>query len=248
MRTSAFVLCGCVAFLGATRAFAGGEPAPATLPADAQIDIAVQPPEPKVEGPPREQDLRDSGPEPTSLGEAAPPPPRPRRKGLVLESTVGVLGFAGQFRHVAPPAYLTHMLVGYELLSWLMLFGEAEIAFTDTSESEDASHARAFPLWGFGGGARASVHTGRIALFLQADVGALTAYVPHDALTYLGFRGAESLGAEFGGRVGIDWYQRDRHLALTAQGGPRVAQGFKFAASADLPLMWDVTAGLRYTF
>ena len=53
----------------------------------------------------------DVGPE----GLAEAPPPRPRRKGLVLESTLGVLGFAGQFRHVAPPAYWLHAQLGYEV-------------------------------------------------------------------------------------------------------------------------------------
>jgi hypothetical protein len=177
------------------------------------------------------------------------PPPRPRHHGLVLESTIGVLGFAGQFRHVAPPAYWMHIQLGYEALSWLMLFVESELAFTDTSESEDASHSRAFPLWGLGGGVRASAHLSvPVAAFVQADVGALTAYVPHGALAYLGFRDAESLGAQFGGRVGVEWYAKDRHLALCAQGGPRIAQGFSKFASSGLPLMWDTAAGLRYTF
>jgi hypothetical protein len=248
VRRLAFALSGCVALLRATPAVAQGQPS-ATLPADAQIDISVRPPEPGATPGSREDDSGNTGPEPASLGEAPPPPLPPRHKGLVLESTLGVLGFVGKFRHVAPPAYWTHGLLGYEILSWLMVFGEGELAFTDTGESQDPSHARAFPLWGFGGGARATVHLGGVGLFLQGDVGALTADVPHDALTYLGFPGAGTLGAEYGGRVGIEWYQRDRHLALIAQGGPRIAQGFsKFGSSADLPLMWDAAGGLRYTF
>lgn len=234
------------------RSVAQAQTQPSVLPVDTQIEIAPQAPEPKVQEPPRKEDAEDdaqkSGPEPASLGEAPPPPPRPRHKGVVLESTAGVLGFAGQFRHVAPPAYFTHILLGYEPFSWFMLFGEAELAFTDTSESQDPSHSRAFPMWGIGGGARATVHSALFAFFFQADIGALTAYVPHDALAYMGFRGAESLGAVFGGRVGAEWYQRDRHFALTLQGGPRIAQGFSRFASSDLPLMWDVAGGLRYTF
>jgi hypothetical protein len=226
-----------------TRAFAQGDPQSSALPADAHIEISTQPPEAKT----RHDEPGLAGSETTNLDESLPP--RPRHKGLVLESTLGVLGFAGQFRHLAPPAYWMHAQLGYELLSWFMLFGEGELAFTNTSESEDASRSRAFPMWGIGGGARASVHfSERVATFVQADVGALTAYVPHDALAYLGFRGAESLGAQFGGRVGVEWYQKDHHLALCAQGGSRIAQGFSKSLDSTLPLMWDAAIGLRYTF
>jgi hypothetical protein len=169
---------------------------------------------------------------------------------LVLESTVGVLGFAGKFRNVAPPAYWMHTQLGFELFSWLMLFGEAELALTDTSESQDPSQSYAFPMWGFGGGARVGMRVKDFGGFVQADVGALAASVPHNALANLGFRKAESLGAQFGGRVGFEWYQKDRHFALCAQGGVRDAQGFsrEYAAGSDVALMWDAAGGLRYTF
>jgi hypothetical protein len=259
VRSPAFALACCIAVFGASPAFAQAPPGEATLSPDAQIEIAPEPPQPKSpgegakassEGTDPGADLRaDLGP-----GEAAPPPLRPRHRGLVLESTLGILGFAGQFRHVAPPAYWMHAQLGYELLAWLMLFGEAELALTDTSESQDASQSRAFPLWGLGGGGRASIRVKDFGAFVQGDIGALMANVPHGALGYLGFKSAESFGVQVGGRVGVEWYQKDRHLALTAQGGPRIAQGFaKSAASGngapkDLPVMWDTSVGLRYTF
>jgi hypothetical protein len=250
VRTSGFVLCCIIGVLLPAFALAQDRP----LQRERQSEVAAEPPG---------IDVREKGsePEPTPdvgdeelsarprLGEAPVPPQRPRHKGLVLESTLGVLGFAGQFRHLAPPGSFIHAQLGYEILQWLMLFGEAELAFTDTSESQNASQSRAFALWGFGGGARAGVHVGNLGGFVQGDVGALAAQVPHDLLAYLGFREAERLSTQFGARVGVEWYQRDRHFALTVQGGPRVAEGFsKFAAASDLPLMWDVAAGLRYTF
>src|SRR5580658_878255 len=51
---------------------------------------------------------------------------RPRRPGLVLESTLGVLGFAGNFRHVAPPAYWVRGQLGYEVTRGLMLYVDGE--------------------------------------------------------------------------------------------------------------------------
>ena len=60
---------------------------------------------------------------------------RPRRPGLVLESTLGVLGFGGQFRHVAPPGFWMHMQLGYELFNWLMVFASGELTFTSSDHS-----------------------------------------------------------------------------------------------------------------
>jgi hypothetical protein len=214
------------------------QPAP-----DAQIQIATTPPEGKT----TEEAVQSPGMEAENAGEA--PPPRPRKKGLVLESTMGMLAFAGQFRHVAPPAFWMHMQLGYEVLRWLMVFGEGELGYTDSSVSEDESHAMAFPVWGFGGGLRGTVHASdRVAFFGQLDVGALTAYVPHNALAVLGFRGAESLNVQFGGRLGVEWYQVDRHFALSLEAGLRDATGFAKFSANDTPLMWDASAGIRYTF
>src|SRR5262249_1681404 len=142
------------------------------------------------------------------------PPPRPRHSGLVLESTLGVLGFAGQFGHVALPAFWMHAQLGYEVFPWLMLFGEGELAFTDTSGAQDASHRVAFPIWGFGGGARGTVQvSSRVGVYVQGDVGLLTAYVPHGSLAALGYRHAEGLSAQLGGRLGVEWHATDRHIA-----------------------------------
>ena len=205
------------------------------LPPDTPVEIATSPPEGKIT-PAREFDVA--------------PPVRPRPRGLVLETTAGILGFGGQFRHVAPPAFWMHAQVGFEPLAWLMLFAESELAFTDTSEAGVGSHARAFSLWGFGGGLRAGIQpSDRVALFVQGEAGGLTANVPRRALATLGFPEAEMVSFQFGGRVGAVWYQIDRHLALTASAGARVAEGFsKLFAANDVPLLWDASVGWRYAF
>jgi len=219
-----------------------------TAPASAQPgEGPVLSPDTHIEIAPTPESPATTSTLPTPPPEA--PPPRPRKKGLVLESMLGVMGFGGQFRHVAPTGYWMHATLGYEVLNWLMLFGEGELALTDTSESQDASHSQAFPIWGAGGGLRATIHpSDRVAFFFQGDLGALTADVPQGSLAILGFPNAESLNVQFGGRAGIEWYQLDRHLALAAQGGVRDATGFAKQGRADTPLMWDAGAGLRYTF
>ncbi|HXX70302.1 MAG TPA: hypothetical protein VEK07_24190 [Polyangiaceae bacterium] len=213
---------------------------PAATAPDTSLDFSVQPPEGQT------QDTRAS----SAQALAEPPPLRPRRKGLVLESTLGVLGFAGQFRHVAPEAYWLHGQLGYELFSWLMVFGSAEAGLTDTGESLDQSQSMAFTLWGFDGGLRATIHASdRVALYAQGEAGALGADVPHGSLAVLGFPHAETLSLALGGRLGAEWYQMDRHMALFVAGGGRYAQGFaKVIGPADLPLLWDAGAGIRYTF
>jgi hypothetical protein len=221
------------------------EPAPPAPAETAPADSSLAPGQIHLES--------DTAPPPTTTIPEAPaeaPPPLKRHKGVVAEGSVGGLGFIGQFRHVAPMAPWFHVGLGYEFLRWLMLFVEGELAFTDTSEAEGPSDVYAFPIFGFGGGLRVTVHaTDRVAFFVQGSVGAMKADVPTGALLILGFGNAESLGATFGGRIGIEWYQVDRHMALGVSGGVRDATGFaKTIGTPDLGLMADASATIRYTF
>src|SRR5690242_20623907 len=58
------------------------------------------------------------------------PPPPPRKKGVVLETSVGAMGFLGKLQNVSPTASMLHMQLGYEPFRWFMAFAEGEIAFT----------------------------------------------------------------------------------------------------------------------
>jgi hypothetical protein len=213
---------------------AAAEPQPA--PTNEQIVAAVNaPPAPTAPTPPQAEEA---------------PPPLPRHKGVVVESSLGALGFLGQFRHLAPPAPWLRTLLGYEVFSWFMPLVEAELAFTDTSVADDPSKVRAFPIFGFFGGGRFTLHfTERFAGFAQGSLGLMKADVPTNAFTILGYSGAERLGISFGARVGLEWYQVDRHLALGIAGGLRDAAGFaKTTVPSDSGLMWDAALTLRYTF
>jgi len=196
-------------------------------------------------------ELSATPPEPSIAAEAIPdaPPPPPLQSGVVIDASLGALGFLGEFKHVAPVAPWLHAQVGYEIFRWLMVFGEGELAFSDTSVAQDASKTRAFPMFGFGAGARVTVHaTPRVALFLQPGLGLMKADVPQNAFAILGYKKAESLGLYLGGRVGVEWYQVDRHLALGLAFGVRDATGFARTIGSDTPLMWDGGASIRYTF
>ena len=131
-----------------------------------------------------------------------------------------------------------------------MVYGYGELAYTGTSNDQAEASAIYFPIYGFGGGVRVTVHaTDRVALFLQANAGAMSAVVPREALTFLGSAAAQSLGFDVGGLIGVEWYQLDRHMALGLGVGLRDALSFKVQDGAsDLPLMLDASASLRYTF
>jgi hypothetical protein len=178
------------------------------------------------------------------------PPPLPRKKGLVLETRIGGLAFLGKFANLAPPAPWVHTQLGWEFFKWLMVYGYGELAYTGTSNDQAEASAIYFPIYGFGGGVRATVHVSdRVALFVQGNVGALSAIVPRDSLTFLGYQAAQSLGFCTGGRLGVEWYQVDRHMALGLAVGVRDAFNFKIQdGQSDTPLMLDASAALRYTF
>jgi len=179
----------------------------------------------------------------------APPPP-PYKATVVIDSSLGALAFLGKFGKTAPPAPWIHTQVGYEIFKWLMAFGEGELAFTDTSRSQDPPKTRAFPIFGFGGGARFTARfTDRFGVYLQGSVGAMKADIRTNALGIIGFKDAESLGIYFAGRLGVEWYQLDRHFGLGITSGIRDATGFKVrGGSSDTPLAFDAGASIRYAF
>lgn len=202
--------------------------------AEVKVDLErdVKPPEVDVNAPPPE----------------APPPP-PYKRTLVLDSNLGAMGFLGKFGKVAPPGFWFHTQLGYEIFKWLMVLGEGEVSFTDTSNAQDPPKTRAFPIYGFGGGARFTWHfTDRLGAYVQPTVGLMKADIAHNALSILNFRDAESFGLYAGARLGIEWYMVDRHFALGLTSGIRLAQGFEKAIGSDTPLALDGAASIRYAF
>jgi hypothetical protein len=130
-----------------------------------------------------------------------------------------------------------------------MLYGEGELAFTDTSNRQAPPNTRAFPIFGFGGGARLTVRfTDRFGVYLQGEIGAMKADIRRRALEIIGFKDAEDLGLYLGGRLGVEWYQLDRHFALGLTAGLRDATGFKRTIGNDTPLAFDAGASIRYAF
>ena len=173
------------------------------------------------------------------------PPPPPRHHGFTIASDIGALGHLGDLKNVSPASPWLHMLVGYEVFSWAMVFTSADVAFSDTSYVEGPS--RAFAMYGLGGGFRLTIPMSQMGIFAQFDAGA--AKVSQDVLTTLGYNKAHEFAPYFGGMLGAEFYQINPRYALVAQGGVRnLNAGFDSINSTQVALAWLGSAGLRYTF
>lgn len=245
-------MCACVASLAMALATTTASPAHAQESSPTAQPPAAQPGAPGL-APAQidlEKDTQSAALADVPVAPAEAPPPPPYKKSVVVDSSLGALVFLGKFGETAPPSPWIRTQVGYELFKWLMLFGEGELGFTDTSGSQAPPRTRAFPLFGFGGGARFTARfTDRFGVYLQGSVGAMKADIRRRALEIIGYRDAESLGLYFGGRLGVEWYQLDRHFALGLNAGLRDATGFKRVGGAsDTPLAFDAGAAIRYAF
>jgi hypothetical protein len=177
----------------------------------------------------------------------APPPP-PREKGFVLESSIGVLGHLGHMRHVTPNAPWFGLRFGYEPLRWLMVFAETDLFVASTAYANPPPPARSFAYWGFGAGFRLTVRPLEwMGLYLQGSLGAARA--TEDVLEVYGYRDAQELSLYQSAELGIEWYQVSPHLALALHGGVRnYGRGFKRDRDTEAPLAWLSGLALRYTF
>jgi len=178
---------------------------------------------------------------------AEAPPPAPRHHGFVIESGIGVLGHLGPMKNVSPAHPQLRLKAGIEPLDWLLLFGEAEIAFGNTSYAHPPPPPRTYALYSFGGGARVTLApTDIVGFYLEGSLGTATA--SEDVLQIYGFSHADELNSYAGAALGIDWYQVNPHLALALHGGVRYYGGFDRERDTASPLAWLSGVSLRYTF
>ena len=177
----------------------------------------------------------------------APPPP-PRSSGIVLESSVGALGHLGPLKNVSPTAPWFSFRLGFEPLKWLMLFGEADVAFATTSYATRPPDPRGYALYGFGGGLRFTVRpTDWLGIYVQGSAG--VAEVSEDVLFVYGYTKADALNLYYGGALGLEWYQVSPHLALAVHGGVRsYDEGLHRDRSNEVALAVIAGASLRYAF
>jgi hypothetical protein len=183
----------------------------------------------------------------TDEDEDAPPPP-PRRKGFVLESSIGVLGHLGHLKNVSPNAPWFGLRFGYEPLRWLMLFAEADLAVANTAYAHPPPPARSYAFWNVGAGVRVTIKpTDRFGFYLQGSLGG--GRTTEDVLEIYGYPHAEELGFYQSAELGLEWYQVSPHLALALHGGVRnYPRALKRERDSQPPMAWLSGLALRYTF
>jgi len=176
------------------------------------------------------------------------PPPPPREKGFVLESSVGVFGHAGHLKNISPTAPWFGLRLGFEPISWLMIFGEADLFVGSTAYAHPPPPPRSFAFFNFGGGVRVTIKpTDRFGFYVQGSLGGGMA--TEDVLEIYGYPHAEELGMYQGAELGFEWYQVNPHLALALHGGVRnYPRTLKRDRDSQPPLGWLSGVALRYTF
>lgn len=189
--------------------------------------------------------------EPEPVGDTASrdpdvPEPPPRHHGVVFEGSVGAMGHLGNMRDVSPVAPWFRLQVGYELLDWLMLFGQGDIALSNTSLAHRPPAERTYALFGAGGGARltwAAFHS--VSLYLQAEAGVSS--VTEDVLSTYGYPDADRVHPFAGAAIGVEWYQLSPHYALSISGGARdYFENFERIHGSRPPWVWFSSVAIRY--
>jgi hypothetical protein len=178
--------------------------------------------------------------------ELGAPPLPPRRHGLVLEGSVGALGHLGDMRTVSPIAPWFRLQLGYELLDWLMLLAQGDIALSSTSLAQRPPGERGYALFGVGAGARLAWQPlTSIGFYVQGDAGA--ASIDQDVLGTYGYPDADRIAPYAGASLGIEWFQTNPHYGLSLSGGARdYFQNFERINGERPPLAWFSSVSIRY--
>lgn len=175
----------------------------------------------------------------------APEPP-PRQHGVVFEGSVGALGHLGNMRDVSPVSPWFRLQVGYELLDWLMLFGQGDVALSSTSLAHRPPAERTYALFGAGGGVRftwPAFHS--VSFYLQGEAGVSS--VTEDVLSTYGYPDADRIHPFAGGALGVEWYQLSPHYALSVSGGARdYFESFERIHGSRPPWVWFSSVAIRY--
>jgi hypothetical protein len=174
--------------------------------------------------------------------------PAPRAHGLVVESGLGFVTQVGSLKHITQTAPWFQLRVGYEVLSFLMPFVEADLAVASTAYATEPPPPRSYFHYGAGLGLRGTIPIGSFGILLQGSVG-FAEVSEQNVLSIYGFPDADEPNLYVGGELGLEWYQVSPHLALALHGGVRhYGAGLERSRGGEPPLAALGNATLRYAF
>jgi hypothetical protein len=177
------------------------------------------------------------------------PLPAPREHGLVVESGLGFVTQVGSLKHITPTAPWFQVRVGYEVLTFLMPFVEADLVVASTAYATEPPPARSYLHYGAGVGLRGTIPLGSLfGIFAQGSLG-FAQVSEQNVLSIYGFPDADEPNLYLDAELGFEWYQVNPHLALAAHGGVRsYGAGLERDRGGDPPLAVVGSATLRYAF
>jgi len=183
---------------------------------------------------------------PGGAGEAPPPPPR--HHGVFVESGISASGHLGTLKNVSPVAPTFALKVGIEPLDFALIFLEGELTIANTGYARTPPPPRTYHLYNLGAGARFTVAFGTsIGAFAEGSLG--FSRVSEDVLGVYGYLDAHEFNPYFGGRLGVEWYPTNPHLALGLAGGVRsYAAGLTRDRSSEPALAWSFGPQISYRF
>jgi hypothetical protein len=196
---------------------------------------------------------RPSGKTPTEadlavedVGDAPPPPPR--HHGVLIESGIGAFGHLGLLKNISPTSPAFSLQLGFEPLSFFAIFAEGELSIANTSYAQPPPPPRTYRLYNFGGGGRFTIPLADfLGVFVEGSFG--LSRVSEDVLAVYGYLDANELNPCLGGRVGVEWYPTNPHLALGLGGGVRsYTAGLKRQRSSDPAFAWVFGPSIGYRF
>jgi hypothetical protein len=165
--------------------------------------------------------------------------------GLYLQAIAGGRGFAGGLGRYAEPGFWANVLVGYELLPWLMLGAGTELSMHSLDVPAPPS-AVTFERIDFVLAPRVQLaFSARSALWLGPEVAA--GFSPGDTLRVFGYESAHDLSFGYGGSLGFDWHLASRHHSLGLLAGARVLPSIT-SASGEPTIGIHSAAYLKYVF
>lgn len=140
--------------------------------------------------------------------------------GVFVEAHLGGRGFIGGGGRYFDAGMLASVGGGYELTSWLLLGAAAEFSLHPTDAPSPPTPTTLQIAGGLVEARLQANVASRFALWMGGEVGLMS--VSGNFLTTYGVQDADSVGAMFGGSLGVDWHFTNRHHSLGLRGGARV--------------------------